>query len=291
MAKSPPHRFGQIIGNLLEEIMEPILRKYCNDRRLYLDVEGRRPGVRPGMKVTWYDKYGNAHNLDFVIEKGGTENKRGRPVAFIEAAWRRYTKHSRNKAQEIQSAVSPIADKHQWDRPFLGVVLAGEFTQGSLDQLHSAGFKVLYFPYDSVVSAFRSVEIDVRFDEDTLDEAFKVCVNQIEGLSVEDRDQVKRSLIEENRGLFDSFLVELSSALNRVIERLIIIPFFGKKHEFGSIEEAAHYINKFVENEVSGEFQRYEIIVKYSNGDHHEASLQDKVEAEKFLQFLSRRYL
>ena len=37
MAKSPSHRFGQIIGDLLEEIILPQLQKYCDERGLYLD--------------------------------------------------------------------------------------------------------------------------------------------------------------------------------------------------------------------------------------------------------------
>ena len=45
---------------------------------------------------------GNVHDLDYVFEQGGTEATIGQPKAFIEIAWRRYTKHSRNKAQEIQ---------------------------------------------------------------------------------------------------------------------------------------------------------------------------------------------
>ena len=101
MASSPAHRFGQIIGDLLEEIMLPLLQDFCDNRRLYLDKKGIR-SARKGKKVTWLDKYENAHDLDFVIERGGSDSVVGRPVAFIEAAWRRYTKHSKNQVQEIQ---------------------------------------------------------------------------------------------------------------------------------------------------------------------------------------------
>lgn len=45
MAKSPSHKFGQIIGNLLKEITLPILQKFCDARGLYLDKQGMR-GVR-----------------------------------------------------------------------------------------------------------------------------------------------------------------------------------------------------------------------------------------------------
>lgn len=82
MAKSPSHKLGQIIGDLLEEIMEPELRTFCKSRGLYLDKKGERVGVRDGKKLCWQDKFGNQHDLDFVIEKGGTSHECGRPVAF-----------------------------------------------------------------------------------------------------------------------------------------------------------------------------------------------------------------
>ena len=144
MAQSPAHKFGQIIGNLLEAVIYPLLLKYCNKKTLYLDKVGLRL-ARQGKKVSWTDKYGNVHDLDFVIEKNGTDKKIGKPVAFIESAWRRYTKHSRNKAQEIQGAILPLAETYSESNPFLGAILAGVFTEGALNQLKSHGFSVLYF--------------------------------------------------------------------------------------------------------------------------------------------------
>lgn len=179
MAESPSHRFGQIIGALLEEILLPVLHDFCTSRGLYLDRHGARIGVRSGKKVSWEDKYGNVHDLDFVIEKNGSTSRQGNPVAFIEAAWRRYTKHSRNKVQEIQGAILPIAEKYQRESPFLGVVLAGEFTKASLEQLVSLNFEVVYLSYRSVIDAFAHVGIDVRFDEHTPDASFLKCIKKI----------------------------------------------------------------------------------------------------------------
>lgn len=146
MAESPSHKFGQIIGKLLEEITFPLLKSFCDERGFYLDHQGLRGKARKGKKVQWEDKYGNVHDLDYVIEFDGTPDKKGKPLAFIEVAWRRYTKHSRNKAQEIQGAILPIAENYKWDLPFLGAIVAGIFTEGALNQLASNKFSVLYIP-------------------------------------------------------------------------------------------------------------------------------------------------
>jgi len=37
MAESPSHKLGQLIGNLLEELIEPFLTAFANRSGLYLD--------------------------------------------------------------------------------------------------------------------------------------------------------------------------------------------------------------------------------------------------------------
>lgn len=288
MATSPSHRFGQIIGDLLEEIMAPQLQEFCDKRGLYLDKRGERGAAREGKKVSWLDKYGNTHDLDFVIEKGGTDDVRGRPIAFIEAAWRRYTKHSRNKAQEIQGAVLPIAEKHEWDRPFLGVVLAGVFTSGSLTQMKSSGFQVALFPYESIVAAFAAVDIDAEFDEDTPDKVFERTIREIEALSPERWAELKDVLVASNEVLLDGFFSRLQSALDRQIERIILIPLHGQQSEFDAVDDAIEFVDEYREDVVGdGTFRKYEVIVRYSNSDKIEASFQDKEKAISFLRYVA----
>jgi hypothetical protein len=157
MAKSPAHKFGQDLGRLIEEVvlddvLRPQLESFTQERGYYLDAKGARP-ARRGLKVTWPDRYGNKHDLDFVIEIGGSPHTLGRPIAFIEAAWRRYTKHPKNKAQEIQGAVLPLIDVHREQAPFHGAVLAGDFTQPAVLQLRSHGFTVVHLSKATVVDA------------------------------------------------------------------------------------------------------------------------------------------
>lgn len=267
--------------------MEPQFQSFCDVRGLYLDKKGTRGDAREGKKVTWMDKYGNSHDLDFVIEKGGSASVRGRPLAFIEAAWRRYTKHSRNKAQEIQGAVLPIAEKYEWDKPFLGVILAGIFTNGSLIQMETSGFEVALFPYESIVKAFCSVGINAKFDEGTSDIVFQDTIKKIEALNLQQRDHLKNHLVSSNQQLLDKFFNELQATLDRNIEKIILIPLHGQQSEFTTVKDAIAFVRSYCEDILrDGNFRKYEIIVRYSNNDKIDASFADKEKAVSFLSYI-----
>lgn len=294
MASSPSHRLGQIIGDFLEELVLPLLEDFCcrhsqsvPEKALFLDKKGRRSS-RPGQKLTWHDKYGNAHDLDFVIERGGTPDKIGHPVAFIEAAWRRYTKHSRNKAQEIQGAVIPIAEKYAWDSPFMGAFLAGVFTEPAIEQMKSAGFTVSLFPYNTIVEAFSSVGVDVSFDEQTEDSRFAEIVTGIEALGEKERGAVKKRLLSLNESQIGGFLTALDKALGKRIYRLYLIPLHGQTYEFRTADELASFVREYKDDGASLPLVRYEIFVKYTNGSEIRSQFQDREEIYAFLEYISK---
>ncbi|MFN8491881.1 MAG: hypothetical protein U0350_30045 [Caldilineaceae bacterium] len=287
MAESAAHRFGQVIGALLEAVVQPQLEQFCQRQELYLDHQKKSRAARLGRKVTWADPYGNSHDLDFVIEREGSDQVMGQPVAFIEVAWRRYTKHSRNKAQEIQGAILPLAEKYKWNNPFLGAVLAGVFTKNSLEQLRSLGFHILYFPYQTLVAAFATEGIDIQFDESTPEEAFRACTEQIVNASTETMLRVRAHLIQANQTQIDQFFASLAWRLGRVVHRVLVIPLYGRLNEFVTIEGALQFLNQHQIYEGSGEFRKYEIHVEFSNGDKVEASLSSKQKVREFLLFVA----
>ena len=192
MAQSPAHRLGQIIGEELENAIRKPLIAIAEEFGLYLDYKHARPARGGRKKVAWTDSHGNTHDLDYVLEKGGSETTMGQPMAFIETAWRRYTKHSRNKAQEIQGAIGPLAETYQNSHPFLGAVLAGVFTEGSLAQFRSHKFNLVYCPYETVIQAFTSEGIDVSSGEDMSEAELKRKVDAFERLT-----PIQRARIEE----------------------------------------------------------------------------------------------
>ncbi len=282
MAESLAHTFGQIIGNVLEDAVEPALQQFANEHGLYLDKKGPRE-AREGRKVTWTDLYGNAHDLDFVLERGGTDKVIGTPAAFIETAWRRYTKHSRNKAQEIQGAIQVLALTYKHCCPFTGAILAGVFTDGALNQLKSLGFHILFFPYASIVDAFQKVGVDARFDEDTPEKEFRKKLSRWKTISKKARRGVAARLIEIHRKDIDDFLSALDNTVTRCIDRIIVIPLHGREMECSSVDEAISFLSSYESSSVPQAVYKYEIQIRYSSGDKITAEFADKTAALEFL--------
>lgn len=283
MAEASGHKFGQFIGEYCEAAIEPLLREFANRHGLFLDKIGPRP-ARSGKKVKWIDSYGNSHNLDYVLERGGSPQKIGTPVAFVESAWRRYTKHSRNKAQEIQGSVLPIRDKHRFSAPFMGCVLAGVYTAGALEQLRSVGFKILYFPYDSVIEAFGTVGVNVRFDEETPDNDFDVRMAHWETVSVRRRKRVWAKLLKLNRRNVEDFMAHLDRAVRRQITAVRVTPLHGAAKDCATVDEAISFMDGYDETAPTEPLVKYEVSIRYDNGDKIAGEFQDKATSVEFLQ-------
>jgi hypothetical protein len=282
MAESLAHTFGQIIGNVLEEAIEPALQDFADKHGLYLDKKGPRQ-ARDGRKVTWTDLYGNAHDLDFVLERGGTDEVIGIPVAFIETAWRRYTKHSRNKAQEIQGAIQVLALTHKYCCPFTGAILAGVFTSGAINQLKSLGFHVLYFPYESIIAAFREAGLDADFDENTPEKDFHRKLKRWNATSKKAKHCVAAELIAKHQKDIDDFFSALACTVARCVEKIVVIPLHGREIECSSAEEAIAFLTSYEFLHIQGPVYKYEIHVRYSNGDKIMAEFAEKPAAVEFL--------
>lgn len=283
MAESPSHKFGQIIGDTLEAVVLSILTDFAKQHNLYLDRKGHRP-CRNEVKCSWKDLNGNVHDLDFVLERGGTPFKRGAPVAFIEVAWRRYTKHSRNKAQEIQGAIMPLAETYKHFAPFKGAILAGEFTEGAIQQLRSLGFTVLYFPYSSIVSAFQKASVNAQYYEDTPDSDLASRVEQCSCLADTELASVKKALLDINITRVQEFTIALANSVGRQVDRIVILPLHGSKQELTSVDSAIEMIQSYDEKTSAPDsFRRYEILIRFNNGNEINGKFNDKKAAIDFL--------
>ena len=286
MAKSPAHKLGQIIGDELEAVIRGPLQEMAEEFGLYLDYKHPRP-VRDGKrKVAWQDSYGNVHDLDYVLEENGGEGQRGHPRAFIEIAWRRYTKHSRNKAQEIQGAVLPLAETYSQHAPFLGAVLAGDFTKGSQDQLRSHGFHIAYVTYEMIVQAFRNAGVDVSSNEDTTEAALNRKVSACNRLTPNARKMLRKEMRTVCAAQLDPFFDALRNSLGRRIMQIIMLALSGTSVQFEDVESAIRFVDGYDESAPPTAFDHYELNVRYSNGREVRGSFPNKQDCIDFLRLL-----
>ena len=282
MAEAAGHKCGQFVGEYCESAVEPLLQAFADKHGLFLDRKGLRP-ARSGKKLRWVDSYGNGHDLDYVLERGGTPDKVGTPVAFIESAWRRYTKHSKNKAQEIQGAVLPIAEKHRFSAPLLGCILTGDYTGNALNQLRSNGFKVLYLTYDSVIEAFSMVGVNARFDETTPDADHRAKLEKWATVPNEKKGEVWGRLIELNKRSLDEFMLHLERAVVRQINAVRILPLHGAAKDCLGVADAIAYVAGYDEVAPTGPLTKYEVTIRYDNGDKIDGQFQDRATTIEFL--------
>lgn len=288
MAVSPAHVLGELIGVFFEDTMKTPIAGFSKTKGLYFDTEGFRK-ARKTKKVTWTDVNGNCHDLDYVIERGGSDDRIGVPVAFIELAWRRYTKHSKNKAQEISGAVNPIAEKFAKDCPFKGAILSGDFTATSLEQLHKEHFHVLYVPFKKIVSAFGEHGLDIYFDESTSEKRLKEIVQKWKTTPPSTLDAIRTTLCENCDGQIREFVKELRMSVDRKLDYILVLPLHGKEMECKGISDAIELIQNL--SEVSDEkfpLHHLEIIVAYSNGTKIDGRFVSREEAVDFIKSVAR---
>ena len=279
MANSASHRFGELIGNFFEHCMKSPVQSLAQKYNLYFDNVGQR-AARKTKTVTWTDLYGSKHDLDYVIEKDGSDVQVGVPIAFIEVAWRRYTKHSKNKAQEITAAVEPIVAKYREVNPFKGAIICGEFTETSIEQLKGRGFAVLYIPYSEMVQCFKKYGVDLSYDESTEENEFASKIEQFEKA---DKLALKNELLKHNSSVINNFMITLENVIRRTIKSIYILPLHGKASILNSIESAIGFIDSYKTMPPDATFQSYVIQIYFNDGSEIKAELKDNDMAKSFL--------
>lgn len=161
--------------------------------------------------------------------------------------------------------------------------MAGIFTNGALEQLRSQGFSVLYFPYGTVIEAFRGVGIDANFEESTTDDEVEAKIRAWDALPNSQRTIAAKRLLASNAEAVQRFMRELESIVTRQIESVRIIPLHGSSVEKTSIEEAINFIEHYSEDSNPQPFVRYEVKVLYNNGNEVQGQFRDKDSAIQFL--------
>lgn len=287
---SPGHKLGQMVGAILQKTFRQALRELAEQYDLYCDTQGDRPGARKGRKVTWKDKQGNDHDLDYVFERGGAPSRRGEPVAFIEVAWRRGTRHSRNKAGEIQGALLPLRDSYS-SVQFVGAILAGRFTEGGIHQLESSGIEVLYIPFDVIASAFLKEDVNIDYpDKASPTEKFQL---QTALETVDDRkiDNIVDHIREAVKDHYDRFTQKFAESISVRPIRIRILTLQGFEQVFTSVRDAISSLSSPVSlPTLPLQEQGYEIFIELSSGSEIRGRFVNRQDAIAFLRQVADRY-
>lgn len=265
MAKSPAHKIGQLIGHMLEDIFEPLLREVAVKTDTYLDKTNIERPSRTSKTLTHIDDHGNNHGLDFVFERFGDDNKEGLPIGFIECAWRRYTKHSKNKVQEIHSAIESLANKHKAYSPFKGAILSGHYSEPSLQQLKSQGYTIIHIPYDTVIEAYEYAGFDISYDSETeLDDLLYKGIS-IDGLSENDVNKIRRYIFKVCNKDINHFTNELISSLTKQIVEINVTPVIEHSYNFKDTTDTLKWLtscNNIKDNSINF----IDLEINYTNG-------------------------
>lgn len=112
----------------------------------------------PMIDVKLKNKSGVEHEIDFVI---GTKE---RPLILIDSKYIKYTKHAREKANEILMKLTSVSETHP-SVNMLIAVLAGSFTPDAIKTLRGRGIYVFHIPFGRVAMNLRRFGIVVDWPE------------------------------------------------------------------------------------------------------------------------------
>ena len=90
-------------------------------------------------------------------------------------------------------------------------------------------------------------------------------------------------LIDAHRTQVDEFLATLAKTVARQIERIIILALHGQAREVTTIADAIRFIEGYEDDGRGKPIERYEIEVRYNNGDVIRGQFKDKTAALEFL--------
>ena len=108
-------------------------------------------------------------------------------------------------------------------------------------------------------------------------------MNAYERLSKAKRSKLASKLVSVHQESVNAFIKSLSVAVSRQIERIIVLALHGDVHESKTIDAAIKFIQSYDDDGRTKPIERYEIQVRFNNGDSINASFKDKRAAVEFL--------
>lgn len=197
LVASAAHQLGQIVGNWYEEhVAGPVLAQIAENLDLYCDSRFINRSCR-GERVIWADSAGNEVDYDFVFELDGSEDVRGQPVAIFETFWRRYKKHSKDKARDDCGKLRVMRDTYVTVR-HLGIFAAGDFTKPAQEFVSSQDIDLFYTPKQCIVSAWAEHDLEIEYVDVASEPQKQAVVDRVlEGLDGDVQKAIAQTVFEK----------------------------------------------------------------------------------------------
>ncbi len=81
-------------------------------------------------------------------------------------------------------------------------------------------------------------------------------------------------------------MTKLKNCIERHITQIMMMTLFGTGYKFTCLQEAIAKLDTLDLETPNGDFQRFEVLIDYSNGDSIRATFQNKLLLADFLQTL-----
>jgi hypothetical protein len=104
-------------------------------------------------------------------------------------------------------------------------------------------------------------------------------------VSARERERIKTRLLTADKAQFDAFLRALDASFSRGVQGVTVSVLHGRPQQLATVVEAIAFLQGYQEARPSvAPALKYEIDVRYNNGDVVHGIFQEKAEAIRFLQ-------
>lgn len=271
---SSGHKLGQLIGEWYEEyFVLPLLQEVGKALNLFVDSRFI-PRKARGVKILWRDLDGNLVDYDFVLELGGSDNRLGIPVAFIECFWRRGSRHSKDKARDDSGKLMPMRETYPTAR-FLGIVAAGDFTKPARELVRSREIDLFYVPKDKIITAFHTCDLIIDYqDKLPEDEKAKIVKCFDSKFDSSKKREVQKALYNlVGVATVESYVDRVRASLSALPQEIrFVLRHDSQPITFETVIDATNFLKSPTFN-MTSPIESYLYQVTYSDGSEFEKSV------------------
>ena len=225
-----------------------------------------------------YGLTGNEVDYDYVLELGGTNEKKGVPVAFLESFWRRGARHSKDKARDDTNKLLPMRSTYPTAR-FLAIAACGMFTEPAREYVRTREVDLFYISKPKIIEAFSKAGLEIDYP-DTMPEEDKLnLVNRLENML---SPKTKKTVFENlkmvvGESSFRGFQKKIISSLSAMPQEINL---FVVTKTGPVVFETTEEVRKFLETEIDwsefGEAEsEYIYKVIYTDGSEFSVSASE----------------